>query len=158
LEKMRLRARLRVYEEECLRLRGGHTPTVLIRPGTSRCALDHTQGILEGDVDVPPAIVGYPDEEPFVVKGRKPCNWCGALLFPHEMKRYGTRQSGYTWGGIGMICCRQGKSAHLPMWIKPNEGSRARQILDLWEDEGLMGCALREYSRQVISSHIISPP
>jgi hypothetical protein len=116
--------------------------------------LDHTQGILEGDVDVPPAILGYPNEEPFVIKGRKPCNWCGALLFPHEMKRYGTRQSGYTWGGIGMICCRQGKAAHLPMWIKPNEGSHARQILDLWEDEGLMGNALREYSRQVITSNM----
>ena len=92
----------------------------------------------------------YPEEEPNSIRGRKPCNWCGALLFPYEMKRYGTRNTGYTWGGISGICCRQGKTAHLPMWAKPIEGSPAREILDVWEDDGDNGRTLRQYSRQVI--------
>ena len=91
------------------------------------CGLDHTQGILEGNVEVPHAIVGYLDEEQFVVIGRKSSNWCDALLSPHEIKSHGTRQLGYTWGGIGVICGRQDKTTC--GWNQVREAKRDKFLI-----------------------------
>ena len=120
-----------------------------------RAALLYTEEIFQGTRTVPKFTLASPAYE----RGRQPCDWCGALLWPCEGKRYGTRDTGYNWGGMATICCRQGKCSHLPAWKTPdpNHGSEQQRaaaaaekdILDLWAADTEQGKLLREYARKV---------
>ena len=120
-----------------------------------RAALLYTEEIFQGTRTVPKFTLASPAYE----RGRQPCDWCGALLWPCEGKRYGTRDTGYKWGGMATICCRQGKCSHLPAWKTPdpNHGSEQQRaaaaaekdILDLWAADTEQGKLLREYARKV---------
>ena len=62
--------------------------------------------------------------------------------------RKGNRREGYVINGKALMCCRNGK-IRLPKWAMPAEGSPARDILKLWEEDTELGRFLREYSRKV---------
>ena len=114
--------------------------TGMVRPGF-KSAVRYTEQIFRGDLEAEPFTIG---------SERRPCDYCGAQLFANEIQRSGNQRDGYIYYGKGLLCCRKNK-IKLPKWAMPEEGTPARDILKLWEEDSELGRFLREYSRKVMS-------
>ena len=119
--------------------------TGMVRPGF-KSAVRYTEQIFRGDLEAEPFTIG---------SERRPCDYCGAQLFANEIQRSGNQRDGYIYYGKGLLCCRKNK-IKLPKWAMPEEGTPARDILKLWEEDSELGRFLREYSRKVMSPYAVT--
>ena len=106
-------------------------------------------------MDLPSLRLSYPDDDPHADRGRKPCDYVGALLWPHERIRHGTSAIGVKWVGKVRICCRRGQVS-LPVWRMPVPSILAWEVLKVWEEDTDRGKLLRDHARKVGHSIVLN--